>query len=140
MTAGRAIATGLVALVVFALAILAGCSDDDCYETRTWRGTIDLPAEPRVEFQIDRCLSDSSQCLEVCRTAMASVSYERLDRCDVTVDGMQASVAGTYTNYIGGEGCAFMGPDALIVVVDAPPLPDAPVVVGPDANGPDAAP
>lgn len=130
MKVGIAIGVGLG---LVALAIQAGC-DDDCFETHSWHGTIDLPAEPRLQFAIDRCQRDATLCLDVCRTAMANVSYDRLDNCEVTVDATRASLEARYSNYRGGEGCTFALPDAAIVAVDASPVQDAPIVVPPDAS------
>lgn len=109
MTAGAAIALGLLAL-----AIEAGC-DDNCYETRTWRGTIDLPAEPMLQFAIDRCRADPALCVRVCKIVMADVPHDRLDGCEVTFDDARVSVVGTYSNYLGGNNCTFLFPDASLV-------------------------
>jgi len=75
-----------------------------------------------VQFVIDRCHADPTDftlCVEVCRIAMASLPYDRIDACDVTFDDTHAAVVATYSNYVGGEGCA-------PVVPDAPPVQDAP--------------
>jgi hypothetical protein len=109
-------------LIVSALAIAGaaatagGCVeaviDSDCVDTLEESYHFESPADPPLQFRIDRCRLDVDVCKELCDEAIARDGHasEQLSRCQVSFNGSKVSVEVSYEVFTSGDGCVVIDP------------------------------
>jgi hypothetical protein len=84
---------------------------DECVESRRRTVDVGIPAEPEMQFRIDRCDIDVETCPALCELAMerALGLTPDITACQVTVLDDRALVDVTYNHYNGGGDCPVEG-------------------------------
>jgi len=109
----------LIAIVMIALAAPSSGCDGDCVVTRQDTYYIAMPADPQMQFRLDRCQVDVSTCVQVCALAMErDAMATNVTECHVEIGDDQAKVDVMYDQYVGGLNCP-------VADDDTGPLPDA---------------
>jgi hypothetical protein len=83
----------------------AGCGvlDEGCYETHARTLDVDTPADPEMQFRIDRCRVDVDTCPALCALAMERANlYASPDTCEVTFGASSVRLDVRWEDYDGG--------------------------------------
>jgi hypothetical protein len=82
----------------------------DCIEDRTHAEEIALPADPPMQFRIDRCAIDFDTCPTVCDLAMERAGLgATASECDVVIEEDRAVIYAQYQVSTGGPSCPVDG-------------------------------
>lgn len=109
-------------VVFVGLPSMAACADlvPDCYEKVEKALTVTVPADPPLQFRIDRCRVDVDACHELCAMALerAREGVPPAFVCDVEFRGDVVAMAVSYQFATGGPLCPVEGrrPDGLASV------------------------
>lgn len=92
----------------------AGCVeaviDTDCVDTIERSYRFDTPADPPLQFLINRCSVDVEACTELCREAMVRHNVQDTPiTCDVDLGETGVEIDVAYEVYTGGAGCPVEG-------------------------------
>lgn len=99
-------------LVTIVLALAAqGCASDDsgspdhdiCAPPEQQR-EIETPAATDVQFLIDRCRVDATNCYDLCAEVLEGDPEESVDSCNVTFEGDLVKVRGRVVDYTACDG------------------------------------
>lgn len=96
----------IAALPVISSGCVEAVLDDDCIDTIERTFSVAEPAEPSLQFDIERCRVDVDACSDLCRaTMMANNVFDQLTGCKVSFGG-EVTVTVTYEVFTGGSGCS----------------------------------
>lgn len=125
----------LIVLACFAAlgAALGGCVkaviDTDCFDTIERTYHFQTPADPSLQFHIDRCHLDAESCKELCQEALDRDNRDsEPTRCHVTFKDSDVSVDVSFEVVTEGADCPvppdviFVGPAAAASPLEASPL------------------
>lgn len=90
-----------------------GCLGGECFETRLRAFEVPLPADPAMQFRIDRCQIDEETCVDVCSLAAERVEvFVSIDHCKLVMEADRAVAFGSFEVFAGNGGaCAIEGDD-----------------------------
>jgi hypothetical protein len=91
-------------------AVAAGCGEDDCVDTVEHTYTIQTPADPALQFQLDRCRVDVDACNDLCREMLERNNVMHMPAsCDVSFKSASVDVSVAYQVDTGNSGCPIEG-------------------------------
>jgi len=115
-----------------AAATAGGCVeaviDSDCIDTLEDTYRFETPADPPLQFRIDRCRLDVDICSELCEEAISRDGHsgQQLSRCQVSFSGSKVSVEVSYEVFTSGSDCEVFTPNPIPPTFLAPAAPASP--------------
>ena len=97
----------IAGLPVIAAGFVESVIDTDCIDTLERSYRFETPADPPLQFRIDRCRLDVDVCKELCQLAIERDSVDsEPSRCHVSFGGSGVSVDVSFEVFTSGDGCS----------------------------------